>query len=202
MTRGFAEMLRMATALGAQAETLQGLSGFGDLALTCTSGQSRNFGFGKALGSGTPTPNATTEGRATAQAVTALADRHGVEMPIAKSGERCGRREADPGTGARAAPVPPADKGIAYAYRRYLHRQARCHRLFAKPIATITSPISRRPGVVEQAGPFLSNGEMTGSLIILDVADMALAEVWAKNDPYAKAGLFENVRLEQWNKVI
>lgn len=54
-----------------------------------------------------------------------------------------------------------------------------------------------------QAGPFLNaEGVMCGSLIILDVDDMAAAEVWAANDPYAKAGLFADVRLEQWNKVI
>lgn len=58
-------------------------------------------------------------------------------------------------------------------------------------------------GVVEQAGPFLNAaGEMCGSLIILDVADRAAAEAWAAGDPYAKAGLFANVRLEEWKKVI
>ncbi len=85
MTRGFAEMQRMAVALGAEAETLQGLSGFGDLALTCTSTGSRNFRFGHALGARTAIPDATTEGRATAQAITMLAARHGEEMPIAKA---------------------------------------------------------------------------------------------------------------------
>ncbi len=56
---------------------------------------------------------------------------------------------------------------------------------------------------VEQAGPFLdANGDMYGSLIILDVADMSAAQAWAADDPYAKAGLFSDVRLEVWNKVI
>lgn len=56
---------------------------------------------------------------------------------------------------------------------------------------------------VEQAGPFLSpDGEMCGSLIILQVADMAEAEDFAANDPYAKAGLFESVVLQEWNRVI
>ncbi|UWQ07908.1 YciI family protein [Aliiroseovarius crassostreae] len=54
-----------------------------------------------------------------------------------------------------------------------------------------------------QAGPFLNGeGMMYGSLIILDVEDMGAARAWAANDPYAKAGLFSDVRLEQWNKVI
>ncbi len=52
MTRGFAEMQRFAQARGARPETLAGLSGFGDLALTCTSDQSRNFRYGLALGRG------------------------------------------------------------------------------------------------------------------------------------------------------
>lgn len=56
---------------------------------------------------------------------------------------------------------------------------------------------------VEQAGPFLSpEGEMYGSLIILNVADMAEAQEFAANDPYAKAGLFQSVVLEEWNRVI
>ena len=57
--------------------------------------------------------------------------------------------------------------------------------------------------VVEQAGPLLdAGGEMCGSLIILDVKDMAVAEDWAQNDPYARAGLFESVTLIEWKKVI
>lgn len=85
MTRGYAEMQRMALCLGARAETLSGLSGFGDLALTCTSRQSRNFSFGCALGAGTQAADATTEGRATARAIVTLAARHNIEMPIAKA---------------------------------------------------------------------------------------------------------------------
>ncbi len=58
-------------------------------------------------------------------------------------------------------------------------------------------------GIVAQAGPFLDdNGAMCGSLVILDVENMAQAEDWAANDPYAKAGLFESVSLTAWNKVI
>lgn len=58
-------------------------------------------------------------------------------------------------------------------------------------------------GVVSQAGPLLDDtGGMIGSLVILDVADMAAAQNWAENDPYAKAGLFDRVDLIQWKKVI
>lgn len=56
---------------------------------------------------------------------------------------------------------------------------------------------------VRMAGPLLNDeGDMCGSLIVLDVKDMAEAEAWAANDPYAKAGLFESVTLDPWNKVI
>ncbi|MBS0123777.1 YciI family protein [Thetidibacter halocola] len=58
-------------------------------------------------------------------------------------------------------------------------------------------------GVVSQAGPLLdAAGEMCGSLVILDVADMTAAEAWAEADPYARAGLFDEVKLIAWKKVI
>jgi glycerol-3-phosphate dehydrogenase (NAD(P)+) len=83
MTRGFAEMQRFALAKGARAETLAGLSGLGDLILTCTSAQSRNFRFGQAMGQGAEfDPTITVEGAATAVAVAKIAQRDGIEMPI------------------------------------------------------------------------------------------------------------------------
>jgi uncharacterized protein YciI len=61
----------------------------------------------------------------------------------------------------------------------------------------------KETGVVAQAGPFLdADDQMCGSLVILDVEDMAAAEAWAAGDPYAKAGLFDSVELIQWKKVI
>lgn len=84
MTRGYAEMTRFARHKGASPETLAGLSGFGDLALTCTSEKSRNFAYGLALGRGeNPSQTATVEGKATAKAVSTLAKAAGIEMPIA-----------------------------------------------------------------------------------------------------------------------
>ncbi len=89
ITRGLAEMLRLGLAKGARSETMTGLSGLGDLVLTCTGGQSRNHGLGVALGQGKslaealgPGP-AVVEGVATAAAVVRLASRLAVEMPIA-----------------------------------------------------------------------------------------------------------------------
>ena len=58
-------------------------------------------------------------------------------------------------------------------------------------------------GVVEMAGPFLNeDGQMHGSLIVIDVADYDAARAWADNDPYTKAGLFDKVRIEAWNRVV
>ena len=58
-------------------------------------------------------------------------------------------------------------------------------------------------GVVEMAGPVLDDeGQMCGSLIVLEVDDLAAAQVWANNDPYAKAQLFSDVTLRAWKKVI
>ncbi|WP_276717643.1 NAD(P)H-dependent glycerol-3-phosphate dehydrogenase [Pseudooceanicola nitratireducens] len=83
MTRGYAEMQRMALALGAQADTLAGLSGFGDLALTCTSDLSRNFRFGLSIGRGEAfDPSVTVEGAATARALQARARKMQIDMPI------------------------------------------------------------------------------------------------------------------------
>lgn len=85
MTRGYAEMVRLAEALRARAETLAGLSGFGDLVLTCTSQQSRNFRFGCALGRAEAfDPKVTVEGIATARAVVKLAETLTIDMPITR----------------------------------------------------------------------------------------------------------------------
>lgn len=89
ITRGLAEMTRLGVAKGARAETFAGLSGLGDLVLTCSGAQSRNHALGLALGQGLTLEAAlagrrsVVEGVATAASVTALASRLGVEMPIA-----------------------------------------------------------------------------------------------------------------------
>ncbi len=91
MTRGFAEIQRLAGKLGARPETLMGLSGFGDVTLSCSSAQSRNFSFGFALGEGKSLadlfgPNAKlSEGAYTAGVAVELASLHGIEMPIAQA---------------------------------------------------------------------------------------------------------------------
>ena len=88
ITRGFAELTRLAVALGGEAETVAGLCGLGDLVLTCSSETSRNMSLGLALGRGASLAEAlagklsVAEGLASAPAVTELARRHGVETPI------------------------------------------------------------------------------------------------------------------------
>ena len=89
IARGLAEMARLGVALGARRETLMGLSGLGDLVLTCSHEQSRNFTLGMAIGQGRSLDDylagrsTVTEGVASARATVVLAARHGVEMPIA-----------------------------------------------------------------------------------------------------------------------
>ena len=82
IARGFAELRRFGRALGARDETLMGLSGLGDLVLTCGSLQSRNFALGHAMGRGEPAPGALAEGALTATALVEMAREHGVDMPI------------------------------------------------------------------------------------------------------------------------
>lgn len=87
-TRGFAELSRFAARLGAKPETLMGLSGLGDLLLTCSSRQSRNYSFGFAIGQGATVAQAleasrgVVEGAFTVKIAQTLSRKHGVEMPI------------------------------------------------------------------------------------------------------------------------
>lgn len=94
MTRGIAEISRLAAACGARRETLAGLSGVGDLVLTCTGTLSRNRTVGEALGQGRKLPEIleslgghVAEGVHTTRAALGLARKHGVEMPIAEQME-------------------------------------------------------------------------------------------------------------------
>jgi glycerol-3-phosphate dehydrogenase (NAD(P)+) len=90
ITRGLAEMMRLGVALGAQKDTFMGLTGLGDLVLTCTDNQSRNRRFGLALAAGKSSDEAqreigqVVEGVLAARAVNAVANTYRVEMPIAE----------------------------------------------------------------------------------------------------------------------
>lgn len=85
-TRGFAELMRLGLACGAKAETIAGLSGLGDLLLSCSTPQSRNFSLGLALGRGeTPDRSKLVEGEFTAPVLIELAAEKKVEMPVASA---------------------------------------------------------------------------------------------------------------------
>ena len=107
MARGLAEIMRLGLALGARAETFMGLTGVGDLALTCTDDQSRNRRFGKALAQGQDPEQAqasigqAVEGAHTARAVCELATRHGVDMPISRQVLRVIEGEISPAAAVR-----------------------------------------------------------------------------------------------------
>ena len=86
ITRGYAELRRFAEYAGAVPDTLSGLSGFGDLVLTCTSEKSRNFTYGLAIGRGLPRPqNVTVEGASSAKAVSKLALARKIDMPLTRT---------------------------------------------------------------------------------------------------------------------
>ncbi len=89
IARGFAELSRFARAYGGQSETLMGLSGLGDLILTCGSARSRNYSAGLRLGAGEPLPPPGTaplaEGVATAPVLVEMAHARGIDMPIASA---------------------------------------------------------------------------------------------------------------------
>ncbi|MBL8706286.1 MAG: NAD(P)-dependent glycerol-3-phosphate dehydrogenase [Rhodospirillales bacterium] len=101
ITRGLAEIVRLATVLGGRAETCMGLSGLGDLTLTCAGPQSRNLSTGIALGQGKSLAEAQegkrsiAEGVASAAAVAGRARREGVEMPIVAAVDAVLNRGAD-----------------------------------------------------------------------------------------------------------
>jgi glycerol-3-phosphate dehydrogenase (NAD(P)+) len=85
-TRGFNELLRLGRACGARTETLTGLSGLGDLILTCSSPQSRNFALGMALGRGeAPASDKLAEGEFTAPVLIKLAASQGIDMPVSNA---------------------------------------------------------------------------------------------------------------------
>jgi glycerol-3-phosphate dehydrogenase (NAD(P)+) len=103
ITRGLAEMTRLAVACGGRPETMAGLAGLGDLVLTCTGGLSRNRSVGVELGRGRKLPEiiadmhgAVAEGVFTTQAAVGLARAHGVEMPIIEQMDAILHRDKSP----------------------------------------------------------------------------------------------------------
>lgn len=101
VTRGLAEIARLGSAMGAKRETLMGMCGVGDMILTCSSMQSRNFSLGAALGEGRTLTDilgsrtSVTEGVHTAKALVVMAKNHAVDMPISEAINKCLSEEAD-----------------------------------------------------------------------------------------------------------
>lgn len=102
ITRGLAELTRLGLALGAQLETFMGLSGIGDLVLTCTDNQSRNRRMGLSLAEGLDLAQAQSsigqvvEGAHTAELMLALAHKHGIELPITSAVYQVLKQELSP----------------------------------------------------------------------------------------------------------
>ena len=127
MTRGLHEITQLGVKMGADPITFLGLAGMGDLVLTCTGDLSRNRRVGLALGRGrklaeiVASMNEVAEGVRTTHAACALADLHGVEMPIAQSVRSLLEGEVEPkeGRGAPAAPPAPQRERIenVFAFR-------------------------------------------------------------------------------------
>lgn len=114
ITRGIAEITRLAVACGGRRETLAGLSGMGDLVLTCTGSLSRNRTVGQALGEGRKLPEIleslggkVAEGVRTTRAALGLARRHGIEMPITEQMELILNEGKDPREAIRALMLRP-----------------------------------------------------------------------------------------------
>lgn len=101
ITRGIAEMSRLAVAMGGRVETMMGLAGLGDLTLTCTGTLSRNYTFGVALGEGRKSEDilgerrSVTEGVHTAASITAVAEKYGIEMPICSAVDQVANHGVD-----------------------------------------------------------------------------------------------------------
>ncbi len=117
ITRGIAEITRLAVACGARRETLAGLSGVGDLVLTCTGSLSRNRSVGQALGQGRQLPEIldslggkVAEGVLTSRAALGLARKHGIEMPITEQMELILNEGKDPREAIRDLMMRPGKK--------------------------------------------------------------------------------------------
>ncbi len=98
ITRAFVELRRLGAAMGGQPETYLGLSGFGDLMLSCSSPQSRNFGYGMALGQGKDLAGRPlAEGAATVHIASRIAEEHGISAPILQATRRLIAGDIAPG---------------------------------------------------------------------------------------------------------
>ena len=110
ITRGLAEAVRLAVAMGGQKETLFGLAGLGDMALTCAGTQSRNFAFGVALGKGQKPSNKLAEGRYSCSIIARCAAKENVDMPITAAVDRVVSGKTDISNEIEALMERPVDR--------------------------------------------------------------------------------------------
>lgn len=123
IARGFAELSRFGRAFGAEISTLAGLSGLGDLVLTCTSGQSRNFSLGLALGCGATLTAAQADGHLTEGVFTSgvlldLAHQKNIDMPICEAVDAVLAERIGIDAAIEALLARPAKSELAYTYER------------------------------------------------------------------------------------
>jgi glycerol-3-phosphate dehydrogenase (NAD(P)+) len=118
IARGFAEMTRFGVAMGARPETLAGLSGLGDLVLTCSSTSSRNYSLGKGIGEGRSADElmadrrTVAEGAFTATVLARIAKARGIDMPIVDAVERLLKGAAIDSVVEALLARPPKSEGI------------------------------------------------------------------------------------------
>jgi glycerol-3-phosphate dehydrogenase (NAD(P)+) len=118
IARGFAEMTRFGVAMGANPETLAGLSGLGDLVLTCSSTSSRNYSLGKGIGEGRSASElmadrrTVAEGAFTAPVLARIANERGIDMPIVDSVDRLLKGAAIDSVVEELLARPPKSEGV------------------------------------------------------------------------------------------
>jgi glycerol-3-phosphate dehydrogenase (NAD(P)+) len=118
IARGFAEMTRFGVAMGASPETLAGLSGLGDLVLTCSSTSSRNYSLGKGIGEGRSAPElmadrrTVAEGAFTAPVLARIAGERGIDMPIVDAVDRLLKGAAIDSVVEELLARPPKTEGL------------------------------------------------------------------------------------------
>ena len=230
VARGFAELRRFGEAFGAKPHTIMGLSGLGDLVLTCSSAQSRNFSFGFAIGKGAGVEEARNaglaEGAFTASVLNEMAFKRGVDMPIAScvqaliearlDVDRRGQRPA------RAAPEGRGiGQGVAFSARSRNPSTMRRGPPLMLFIATcidkpngVETRKEARPahlaflnglgGRVKIGGAILGPDHQTplGTMIIFEGESEDDILALLANDPYAQAGLFESVSVKPWRPAV
>ena len=211
ITRGFAELTRLAVALGGEAETVAGLCGLGDLVLTCSSPQSRNMSLGLALGRGERAgrlPRRPEDRRRRARVRARRCRprrtpgdrgshlRGGVGDPFREGRDRpCDRRPP--------LATPQAGELTMATFVLICHDRPGALDLRMATREAHLAWVGENLAKVVRAGPLLTDeDQMAGSLFVVEAADEAAVRAFHQDDPYAKAGLFERVEILRWRQTV